>query len=68
MASIALLGVPIDLGAGRRGVDMGPSAVRYTGFQQHLTALGHTVCDLGTDRLWTSSTHSISRAHACGGT
>jgi arginase len=39
--------VPIDLGAGRRGVDMGPSAVRYTGLQQRVAALGHRVRDLG---------------------
>ncbi|WP_129628692.1 arginase [Candidatus Oscillochloris fontis] len=47
MYNIALLGVPIDLGAGRRGVDMGPSAMRYTGLQQRIAALGHRVCDLG---------------------
>ena len=33
---IALLGVPMDLGGGRRGVDMGPSAVRIAGLQEHL--------------------------------
>lgn len=47
MSKIALIGVPIDLGAGRRGVDMGPSAMRYTGLQPRLAALGHTVRDLG---------------------
>ncbi|NNJ09596.1 arginase [Chloroflexales bacterium ZM16-3] len=47
MSEIALIGVPIDLGAGRRGVDMGPSAMRYTGLQQRIAALGHTVRDLG---------------------
>ncbi|NTW02122.1 MAG: arginase [Oscillochloris sp.] len=47
MSEIALIGVPIDLGAGRRGVDMGPSAMRYTGLQQRITALGYTVRDLG---------------------
>jgi arginase len=47
MSEIALIGVPIDLGAGRRGVDMGPSAMRYTGLQARLAALGHTVRDLG---------------------
>jgi arginase len=47
MSEIALIGVPIDLGAGRRGVDMGPSAMRYTGLQARLMALGHTVRDLG---------------------
>jgi arginase len=47
MSEIALIGVPIDLGAGRRGVDMGPSAMRYTGLHQRIAALGHTVRDLG---------------------
>jgi arginase len=44
---VALIGVPIDLGAGRRGVDMGPSAMRYTGLSQRLTELGYTVDDMG---------------------
>lgn len=45
--TIAILGVPIDLGAGRRGVDMGPSAMRYTGLHSRLEALGYPVRDLG---------------------
>jgi arginase len=44
---IAIIGVPIDLGAGRRGVDMGPSAMRYTGLYGRLEALGYKVRDLG---------------------
>lgn len=44
---ISIIGAPVDLGAGRRGVDMGPSAMRYTGLQQRLTALGHRVRDYG---------------------
>lgn len=44
---IAIIGVPIDLGAGRRGVDMGPSAMRYTGLHGRLEALGYQVHDLG---------------------
>jgi arginase len=44
---IDLIGVPLDLGAGRRGVDMGPSAIRYAGLCRELAALGHTVEDLG---------------------
>ena len=47
MARIALLGVPMDLGAGRRGVDMGPSAIRYAGLEKRLVPLGHTVEDMG---------------------
>lgn len=44
---IRLIGVPLDLGANRRGVDMGPSALRYAGLQGALSALGHRVTDLG---------------------
>jgi arginase len=31
---VAVIGAPLDLGAGRRGVDMGPSAIRYAGLEQ----------------------------------
>lgn len=44
---IAVLGVPIDLGAGRRGVDMGPSAIRYAGLNRRLSDIGHQVFDFG---------------------
>jgi len=44
---IHILGVPMDLGAGRRGVDMGPSAIRIAGVAEKLRALGHTVIDEG---------------------
>ncbi|HZN04850.1 MAG TPA: arginase [Candidatus Polarisedimenticolia bacterium] len=44
---IDLIGVPLDLGAGRRGVDMGPSAIRIAGLSAQLTELGHTVVDRG---------------------
>jgi arginase len=37
----------MDLGAGRRGVDMGPSAIRYAQLEENLRALGHAVTDLG---------------------
>lgn len=46
-AAIAIIGAPLDLGAGRRGVDMGPSAVRVAGLGRRLTALGYDVSDLG---------------------
>ncbi len=45
--SIRVIGVQIDLGAGRRGVDMGPSAIRKAGVLSALRALGHTVIDDG---------------------
>jgi arginase len=44
---IAILGIPMDLGAGRRGVDMGPSALRNARLAGALRGLGHTVRDLG---------------------
>jgi arginase len=44
---IAIIGVPVDLGAGRRGVDMGPSAIRYAGLCERLASLGHRIEDLG---------------------
>lgn len=47
MASIALLGVPLDLGASRRGVEMGPSAVRLAQLATRLESLGHQVTDTG---------------------
>lgn len=47
MSHVALVGVPLDLGAGRRGTDMGPSAVRYAHLQAELESLGHRVTDLG---------------------
>ncbi len=47
MRDIAIVGTPVDLGAGRRGVDMGPSAIRYAGLKERLEALGHRVRDLG---------------------
>jgi arginase len=45
---VVVIGAPLDLGAGRRGVDMGPSAIRYAGLRQHLEEkLGISVFDLG---------------------
>lgn len=44
---IDIIGVPIDLGADRRGVDMGPSAIRYAHLQRSLEALGYVVEDKG---------------------
>jgi arginase len=48
---VAVIGAPLDLGAGRRGVDMGPSAIRYAGLEAHLTGeLGLRCVDLGNVR------------------
>jgi arginase len=43
----AIIGAPLDLGAGRRGVDMGPSAIRYAGLEERLGALGVDCVDRG---------------------
>lgn len=45
--NIGIIGVPIDLGAGRRGVDMGPSAIRIADLERRLEELGHKVEDYG---------------------
>ena len=47
MRSVHVIGVPLDLGGGRRGVDMGPSAFRSAGLGERVTALGLTVTDKG---------------------
>ncbi len=44
---VAIIGAPVDLGADRRGVDMGPSAIRYADLEAALRASGHTVQDFG---------------------
>ena len=48
---IRVLGVPMDMGASRRGVDMGPSAMRVAGLEARLEALGHRVTDGGNIRV-----------------
>ncbi len=44
---IRIIGAPMDLGADRRGVDIGPSAIRYAGLSDRLQKLGYTVRDIG---------------------
>ena len=46
-AGVAIIGADLDLGQGRRGVDMGPSAIRYAGLGDRLEAMGFTVSDHG---------------------
>ena len=46
-AGVALIGASLDLGAGRRGVDMGPSAIRYAGLAARIELLGRRVEDFG---------------------
>jgi len=51
MTPVHIIGVPLDLGGGRRGVDMGPSAFRIAGLADRLAALGGEVVERGRQRL-----------------
>ena len=48
---ISIIGVPLDHGQSRRGVDMGPSAIRYAGVIERLEAIGHEVIDEGNIQI-----------------
>src|ERR1700728_2976912 len=55
---IRVMGVPLDMGASRRGVDMGPSAMRVAGLEARLEALGHQVTDGGNIRVEVAETRT----------
>jgi arginase len=55
---IRVIGVPLDMGASRRGVDMGPSAMRVAGLEMRLEALGHQVTDGGDIRVEIAETRT----------
>ena len=61
---IKIIGVPLDLGAARRGVDMGPSAVRVAGLEARLEALGHEVNDGGNIAVAVAETKSAGEQSA----
>jgi arginase len=61
---IKVIGVPLDLGASRRGVDMGPSAVRVAGLEARLEALGHEVSDSGNITVALAETKSAGNQTA----
>ena len=61
---IRVLGVPLDLGASRRGVDMGPSAMRVAGLERRLEALGHQVADAGNIRVEIAETQASGSSNA----
>jgi arginase len=50
LQQVAVIGAPLDLGAGRRGVDMGPSAIRYAGLEPRIEELGRRCVDRGDVR------------------
>src|SRR5438477_11670198 len=61
---IRVIGVPLDLGAARRGVDMGPSAVRVAGLEARLESLGHVVEDSGNVAVALAETKKEGDPHA----
>ena len=61
---VHLLGVPMDLGSGRRGVDMGPSAIRIAGLATALRELGHTVVDEGDITIKNMELLKVGDVHA----
>jgi arginase len=61
---IRVLGVPLDMGASRRGVDMGPSAMRVAGLEKRLEALGHQVEDGGNIRVEIVETQAAGSSNA----
>src|SRR5579862_4281389 len=61
---IRIFGVPLDLGASRRGVDMGPSAMRVAGLEARLEALGHQVTDGGNIRVEIAETRAPGNSDA----
>jgi len=61
---IRVIGVPLDMGASRRGVDMGPSAVRVAGLEARLEALGHQVDDAGNIRVEIAETQNTGSKNA----
>jgi arginase len=61
---IRVIGVPLDLGQSRRGVDMGPSAVRVAGLEARLEALGHVVEDAGNIAVAIAEQKSEGDPHA----
>jgi len=59
-----MMGVPLDMGASRRGVDMGPSAMRVAGMEARLEALGHHVTDAGNIRVEVVETRVVGSKKA----
>jgi arginase len=61
---VAVIGVPMDLGADRRGVDMGPSAIRYARLKESLEKLGIEVTDYGNLRVPVPESASVADQNA----
>lgn len=56
--NVDVIGVPVDLGADRRGVDMGPSAIRYSGLMQAIRKLNINYRDMGNINVPVPECHS----------
>jgi arginase len=68
---VEIVGVPMDLGGNRRGVDMGPSGVRYAGLAEKLADIGYRVRDRGNIRVKDPdegrATHAVEKIDRVGG-
>jgi arginase len=64
MTSVSILGAPLDLGQARRGVDMGPSAIRYSGLAERLEEIGLEVVDGGNVTAELPEVAGVSDEHA----
>src|SRR4051794_4842990 len=64
LRQIAILGAALDLGTTRRGVDMGPSAIRYAGLAERLEGLGLEVVDKGNVLAEIPEVAAEDNAHA----
>jgi arginase len=63
-SQIAIIGAPLDLGQGRRGVDMGPSAVRVANLNSRISSLGYRVEDLGNIEVVQAETATAGNSQA----
>ncbi|HMD72016.1 MAG TPA: arginase [Bryobacteraceae bacterium] len=61
---ISVIGAPLDLGQGRRGVDMGPSALRVANLNSRVASLGYVVEDLGNVAVDQAEASPVGQPHA----
>jgi arginase len=61
---VSVIGAALDLGSGRRGVDMGPSAIRYAGLASRIAELGHEVVDRGNVETAVAEATAVGDEHA----
>src|SRR5258708_37503345 len=63
MKAVKIIGSPMDLGADRRGVDMGPSVLRIAGLNQRIAELGYDVEDIGNVHVHIPETRTVVDSH-----